>query len=107
MSLGLGDIRRQNSKLLTLNLSNNLIGDDGAVSLARVLFTFHNNNNNNKHKTNKIYLMFFNSFKGLRTNRSLIVLNLSNNNIGDVGAKAFAEVGKIVQNEKMYLPGKN
>ena len=51
--------------------------------------------------------MFFNSFKGLRTNRSLIVLNLSNNNIGDVGAKAFAEVGKIVQNEKMYLPGKN
>lgn len=36
ISLGLGDIRRQNSKLLTLNLNGNLIGNEGAIQIARV-----------------------------------------------------------------------
>lgn len=36
ISLGLGDIRRQNNKLLTLNLNGNLIGDEGAAQIARV-----------------------------------------------------------------------
>lgn len=37
ISYGLGDVRRSNSKLLTLNLNSNLIGDEGAKSLARVI----------------------------------------------------------------------
>lgn len=36
LSFGLGDIRRQNTKLLTLNLSCNKISDNGALCLARV-----------------------------------------------------------------------
>jgi hypothetical protein len=64
ISYGIGDVKRQNKKLINLNLSGNLIGDHGAISLAR----------------------------SLRTNRSLLILNLSNNQIGDPGAKAFADV---------------
>lgn len=64
ISYALGDIRRQNSKLLTLNLSSNKISDAGAIYLARAL----------------------------RTNRTLLSLNLAQNTIGDVGAKALADV---------------
>lgn len=64
LSFGLGDIRRQNSKLLTLNLSCNQINDAGALCLARAL----------------------------RTNRTLLSLNLAQNNITDKGAKAFSDV---------------
>jgi hypothetical protein len=41
ISLGLGDIRRQNSKLLTLNLNGNLIGNEGAIQIARVKYAKH------------------------------------------------------------------
>lgn len=64
ISYGLGDVKRANNKLLTLNLNSNLIGDEGAKSLARAL----------------------------RTNRTLLVLSLSSNQIGDQGAKSFSEV---------------
>ncbi len=64
LSFALGDTRRQNSKLLTLNLSCNKITDTGAICLAR----------------------------SLRTNRSLLSLNLSQNFLTDVGAKSFADV---------------
>ena len=39
-----------------------------------------------------MYLYFYSTIKGLRTNRTLLVLNIANNSIGDKGAKAFAEV---------------
>ena len=41
-------------------------------------------------KLTKKYVIL--NLQGLRTNRTLLVLNLANNNIGDDGAKAFAEV---------------
>jgi hypothetical protein len=40
LAYSLGDIRRQNTKLLTLNLSCNKISDSGAIYLARVCFQF-------------------------------------------------------------------
>ncbi|CAF0984067.1 unnamed protein product [Didymodactylos carnosus] len=61
---GLGNERRQNSKLQTLNLAYNKIGDIGAEQIA----------------------------KGLKFNRTLLVLNLSNNDIGDNGAEKLAIV---------------
>jgi len=64
LSFALGDTRRQNNKLLTLNLSCNKITDKGAICIAR----------------------------SLRTNRSLLSLNLSQNYLTDVGAKSFADV---------------
>jgi hypothetical protein len=64
LSFGIGDVKTSHAKLLSLNLSSNRIGDEGAKSLARAL----------------------------RTNRTLLVLNLSSNQIGDAGAKAFADV---------------
>ncbi|CAF4146709.1 unnamed protein product [Rotaria socialis] len=60
----LGNISRQNWKLLTLNLSGNRIGDIGAQSLAAAL----------------------------RYNRTLISLNLSSNFINDKGALPLALV---------------
>ena len=36
ISYALGDTRRQNTKLLSLNLNGNLVHDAGAISLARV-----------------------------------------------------------------------
>jgi len=59
----IGETKRQNNKLLTLNLSSNDITDIGAIEIA----------------------------KGLRTNRNLLVLNLSGNQIEDAGAEALAE----------------
>ncbi|RNA24872.1 leucine-rich repeat-containing 71-like isoform X6, partial [Brachionus plicatilis] len=59
----LGNIRTQNTKLLSLNLSGNFITDNGAIEIAR----------------------------GLRTNRTLLVLNLSGNQIADLGACQLAE----------------
>jgi len=40
LSYAIGDLRRQNTKLLTLNLSCNKISDSGGVYLARVGFFF-------------------------------------------------------------------
>jgi Ran GTPase-activating protein (RanGAP) involved in mRNA processing and transport len=64
LALAVGDTKTQHAKLLNLNLSSNLIGDEGARWLARAL----------------------------RTNRTLLVLNLAGNEIGNAGAKAFADV---------------
>lgn len=61
---GLGNERRQNKKLQTLNLAYNSIGDEGAEHIAA----------------------------SLKFNRSLLVLNLSSNDIGDLGAEKLAEV---------------
>ncbi|CAF1663838.1 unnamed protein product [Adineta ricciae] len=61
---GLGNERRQNKKLQTLNLAYNSLGDIGAEYIAR----------------------------GLRFNRTLLVLNLSANDITDQGARKLAEV---------------
>ncbi len=36
LSLALGDVKTRNEKLITLNLSSNSIGDDGAKFIARV-----------------------------------------------------------------------
>lgn len=36
IGFALGDLKKDNRKLLTLNLNNNLIGDKGAKALARV-----------------------------------------------------------------------
>ena len=38
ISFGIGDLKRQNKKLLHLNLSSNKIGDKGAMYLAKVSF---------------------------------------------------------------------
>lgn len=61
---GLGNERRQNKKLQTLNLAYNSLDDLGAEHIAR----------------------------GLKFNRSLLVLNLSANDISDTGAQKLAEV---------------
>ena len=61
---GLGNERRQNKKLQTLNLAYNSLGDAGAEHIAR----------------------------SLKFNRTLLVLNLSSNDISDKGAEKFAEV---------------
>lgn len=61
---GLGNERRQNKKLQTLNLAYNSLGDLGAEHIAR----------------------------SLKFNRSLLVLNLSSNDISDAGAQKLAEV---------------
>ncbi len=61
---GLGNERRQNKKLQTLNLAYNSLGDAGAEHIAR----------------------------SLKFNRTLLVLNLSSNDISDQGAEKFAEV---------------
>ncbi|XP_074661188.1 leucine-rich repeat-containing protein 71-like isoform X2 [Tubulanus polymorphus] len=60
----LGEVTRCNTKLITLNLNNNQISNDGAVHLAN----------------------------GLRINRTLLCLSLANNDIGDLGAQKLAEV---------------
>ncbi|CAF1059890.1 unnamed protein product [Didymodactylos carnosus] len=64
ISNGLGNERRQNSKLQTLNLGYNEIGDAGAEQIA----------------------------KGLKFNRTLLVLNLSSNDISDNGSEKLAAV---------------
>lgn len=64
LSCALGELKRANTKLFSLNLNSNSISDEGARYLA----------------------------KALRTNRTLLVLNLANNQIGDKGAMALAEV---------------
>ncbi|CAF3813974.1 unnamed protein product [Rotaria magnacalcarata] len=61
---GLGNERRQNKKLQTLNLAYNSLGDSGAEHIAR----------------------------SLKFNRSLLVLNLSSNDISDQGVQKLAEV---------------
>ena len=61
---GLGNERRQNKKLQTLNLAYNSLGDTGAEHIAR----------------------------SLKFNRTLLVLNISSNDISDQGAEKFAEV---------------
>ncbi len=61
---GLGNERRQNKKLQTLNLAYNSLCDIGAEHIAR----------------------------SLKFNRTLLVLNLSSNDISDHGAEQFAEV---------------
>ena len=58
----LGTTRRWNKTLTSLNMSNNKIGDVGAIHIAN----------------------------GLKTNRTLLVLNLASNKIGDTGAAALA-----------------
>jgi hypothetical protein len=40
ISYGIGDLKRQNTKLLHLNLSGNRISDKGASHLARVIIMF-------------------------------------------------------------------
>uniref|UniRef100_A0A0B7BKQ4 Leucine-rich repeat-containing protein 71 n=1 Tax=Arion vulgaris TaxID=1028688 RepID=A0A0B7BKQ4_9EUPU len=59
----LGTAKYANTKLISLNLSGNLIGDYGAAQLA----------------------------EGLRINRTLLSLTLTNNNIGDQGAIKISE----------------
>ncbi|XP_055878707.1 leucine-rich repeat-containing protein 71-like isoform X11 [Biomphalaria glabrata] len=59
----LGHAKWCNTKLITLNLSGNLIGDVGAQALA----------------------------EGLRMNRTLLSLTLMSNNIGDKGSEKLAE----------------
>lgn len=61
---GLGNERRQNKKLQTLNLAYNCLGDAGAEHIAR----------------------------SLKFNRTLLVLNISSNDITDEGAEKLAEV---------------
>ncbi|KXS11445.1 HCP-like protein [Gonapodya prolifera JEL478] len=62
--IGLVDTLSVNTKVITLNLANNFIGDDGTRALA----------------------------EGLSTGLNILTnLNLSNNKIGDDGAKVFAE----------------
>lgn len=60
----LGSMKRSNTKLLTLNLSNNKIGNAGLEEIAQ----------------------------GLRMNRTLLSLALASNEIGDKGALKLAEV---------------
>jgi hypothetical protein len=74
---GLGNERRQNKKLQTLNLAYNSLGDNGAEHIAR----------------------------SLKFNRTLLVLNLSSNDINDHGAEKFAEVLSkfpLTQEELVY-----
>ncbi|XP_038624182.1 leucine-rich repeat-containing protein 71, partial [Tachyglossus aculeatus] len=60
----LSSLRRADRSLVSLNLSYNRIGDDGAAHLAH----------------------------GLRLNRSLLSLSLAHNHIGDAGALSLAQV---------------
>lgn len=60
----LGGAKRTNVKLLTLNLSNNKIGDEGLIEIAQ----------------------------GLRMNRTLLSISLASNVIGDKGAVKLGEV---------------
>ncbi|CAF0719168.1 unnamed protein product [Adineta steineri] len=74
---GLGNERRQNKKLQTLNLAYNSIGDNGAESIAC----------------------------SLKFNRTLLVLNLSSNDISDNGAQKLSEVLSkfpLTQEELVY-----
>ncbi|TPP61220.1 Leucine-rich repeat-containing protein 71 [Fasciola gigantica] len=64
MALRLGTINTANTKLLSLDISGNQIGDEGALSFSQAL----------------------------RTNRTLLTLSLAQNNIGDVGCQALASV---------------
>ncbi|KAK4471954.1 hypothetical protein MN116_004620 [Schistosoma mekongi] len=64
ISLRLGTIQSVNKKLISLDLSGNRLGDEGAVYLAQAL----------------------------RTNRTLLTLSLSNNKIGDIGCISLAKV---------------
>ncbi|KAA0185854.1 putative leucine rich repeat-containing [Fasciolopsis buskii] len=64
MASRLGTMNTTNTKLLSLDLSGNQIGDEGALSFAQAL----------------------------RTNRTLLTLSLAQNNIGDVGCQALASV---------------
>lgn len=61
---GLGNERRQNKRLQSLNLAYNSLGDIGAEYIAN----------------------------SLKFNRTLLVLNLSSNDIGDRGVQKLAEV---------------
>jgi hypothetical protein len=85
ISYGLGDLKRQNKKLLALNLNSNRIADKGAIALARVCLTLKALG---KIWENKEFCVN----KALRTNRTLLNLSLANNQIGDDGAKALADV---------------
>lgn len=60
----LGSAKRTNMKLITLNLSNNKIGDQGLIEIAQ----------------------------GLRMNRTLLSLSLASNEVGDKGAIKLSEV---------------
>ncbi|CAH8529454.1 unnamed protein product [Heterobilharzia americana] len=64
ISQRLGTIQSVNKKLISLDLSGNRLGNEGAVYIA----------------------------EALRTNRTLLTLSLSNNKIGDIGCIALAKV---------------
>ncbi|CAH8847147.1 unnamed protein product [Trichobilharzia szidati] len=64
ISQRLGTIQTVNKKLISLDLSGNRLGDEGALYIAQAL----------------------------RTNRTLLTLSLSNNKIGDIGCIALAKV---------------
>ncbi|CAH8498211.1 unnamed protein product [Schistosoma turkestanicum] len=63
ISLRLGTMQFVNKKLMSLDLSGNQLGDEGAIYLA----------------------------EALRTNRTLLTLSLSNNKITDIGCIALAK----------------
>nr|CAH8846388.1 unnamed protein product [Trichobilharzia regenti] len=64
ISQRLGTMQTVNKKLISLDLSGNRLGDEGALYIAQAL----------------------------RTNRTLLTLSLSNNKIGDIGCIALAKV---------------
>lgn len=74
----------QNWKLLTLTLTGNRIGDNGAKSFAKV-----------KINTYCVLIEYVRLFQALRYNRTLISLNLSSNFITDKGACALALVSNL------------
>lgn len=82
----------QNWKLLTLTLTGNQIGDNGAKSFAKVNTLF------------SIVILFWKTiFKALRYNRTLISLNLSSNFITDKGACALATVSRAIDRKRIPI----
>ncbi|KAG0086250.1 hypothetical protein BGZ93_000216, partial [Podila epicladia] len=63
----LAESLKTNSTLITLNLDSNLIDDNGAHAMAKVLF---------------------------KANLALIILTLENNSIGDNGAETLKKVSR-------------
>lgn len=103
-----------NKTLITLDISNNEINDEGAIALAdalkfnNTLTTLYINKNNIGDKGAKALADALKPkkssfFKTNKFNNTLISFNISDNLFGDEGAKAFEETYKVNETLKSLL----
>ena len=85
-AIAIAEALKNNKTVVKLNLKSNSIGDDGAAAIIMAL-----NNNNGKGPLGLFVFDKFFSEPEIDNSQSISEINLSDNKIGDAGAKAIAK----------------